>query len=96
MKKNILHILLFVPVLFIFPYESIANELIGRWIQQESYQCGYKNIFTFRENDHFELHYSSIIESKYKIENNLLVVTGLTPVVDPPVNKYVYYILKNL
>ena len=78
-----------------FSIDASANELIGTWIQQNTDRCGYGNVFTFRDDNRYELKFSSTIVSSYEIKDNLLVMKDLSLEVDPPTEKLVYFVSDN-
>ncbi len=67
-----------------------AIDLVGKWITVEKDDNRYNDVYIFKDNGKFELFYCQVFESKYKLENNILTITELTPKVDPPVRKYFY------
>ena len=89
-------ILTTIVAVLLLPIVASSNEIIGTWIQHETDRCGFGNVFIFREDNRYELSFSSTIVYDYKIQDNLLVSKDLSLSVDPPTTKFVYFISDNL
>jgi len=67
----------------------------GKWIQENKSRDGYGNILYFYENGSFSLHYGSILESRYKLQDDLLIETGIEPAQSNVLARYIYRFEEN-
>ena len=88
--KKIISSLLLTLINILISNHVFAIDLVGKWITVEKDDNRYNDVYIFKDNGKFEFFYCQIFESNYKVENNILTITELTPKVDPPVRKYFY------
>lgn len=96
MKNRILSIVE-LTILFLFmPLSLCSEEIVGKWIQKNSYYRDYCKYYIFYENGRFEVHFGSLILSEYKIDNNILNVSNNFSDEDPKISKYFYAVHDNI
>ena len=78
------------------PLSLFSEEIVGKWIQKNSYDSDYGKYYTFFENGRFEIHFGSLIVSEYIIDNNVLNVSNDFSDENHVVNKYFYVMLDNI
>jgi hypothetical protein len=92
-RRQILFLLTFVCFsTFIGSTASYAASdfVVGKWIQEERNRDGCGNILYFYKNGSFSLHYGSILESRYRLQDDLLVETGVEPTESNVLARYIY------
>jgi len=94
-RKQILFLLTFVCFsIVIIPITSYGTSdsdcVVGKWIQEKRNRDGDGYILFFYKDGSFNMHYGSILESKYRLQGNILIETGIAPAESNVLARYIY------